>query len=198
MQKQQYNANVLNTDRIAWLLTKLAVPAFLGMFVQTMYNVVNTIFVGQFVGPLGIAGLSIVFPLQMFAMGLSMMVSVGGISVISRLLGTGDESGAERTLGNGITVSIVLSVVVVIVVLPFTDFWRFYQALMDRVIAINCAIHSGVFTFGTDKELDQHSGRLEKLRELEKLDAQKAEIANKLKKEKHMGKQVELNTRIKK
>ena len=85
-----------------------------------------------------------------------------------------------------------------ITALPFTDFWRFYQALMDRVIAINCAIHSGVFTFGTDKELDQHSGRLEKLRELEKLDAQKAEIANKLKKEKHMGKQVELNTRIKK
>lgn len=81
--------------------------------------------------------------------------------------------------------------------LPFTNFWRFYQALMDRVIAINCASHNGVFTLVTEKDQDQRIGRLEKLRELEKLDAQKWEIANKLKKEKQMGRQVELNTRVK-
>ncbi len=85
--------------------------------------------------------------------------------------------------------------------LPFTDFWRFYQALMERVIAINCAIHSGNFklnalsTYGGT--LNQGNGRLEKLRELEKLDTQKAEIANKLKKEKQMGRQVDLNTKVK-
>lgn len=81
--------------------------------------------------------------------------------------------------------------------LPFTDFWCFYQALIERVIAINCATHSGDFKLDVHGSSDQGAGRLEKLRELEKLDAQKAEIANKLKKEKQMGRQVELNTKVK-
>ncbi|MCO6413227.1 MAG: DUF4391 domain-containing protein [Thiogranum sp.] len=84
-----------------------------------------------------------------------------------------------------------------ITALPFTDFWRFYRSLMDRVIAINCAKHNGVFTLGTDAEPDKRSGRLERLRELEKLDAQKTEIANTLRKEKQIGRQVELNTKVK-
>ena len=76
MQNQKHN--VLDTDRIGWLLVKLTTPAFFGMFVQTLYNVVNTIFVGHYVGPLGIAGLSIVFPLQMLAMGFGMIVILHG------------------------------------------------------------------------------------------------------------------------
>jgi putative MATE family efflux protein len=123
MQKHQGLGNVLDSDRIGWLLLKLSIPAFFGMFVQTLYNVVNTIFVGHFVGPLGIAGLSIVFPLQMLTMGLGMMVGMGGASLISRLLGSGDKSGAERTVGNGFTISIVLYILICIAVLPFLDFW---------------------------------------------------------------------------
>ncbi len=123
MQKTQELHNVLDTDHIGRLLLKLSMPAFFGMFVQTLYNVVNTIFVGHYVGPLGIAGLSIVFPLQMFAMGLGMMVGMGGASLISRLLGTGDKDAAERAVGNGITLGIVLSIIIAIIVLPFLDFW---------------------------------------------------------------------------
>jgi putative MATE family efflux protein len=115
--------NVLDTDRVGWLLVKLATPAFFGMFVQTLYNVVNTIFIGHFVGPLGIAGLSIVFPLQMLAMGIGMMVGMGGASLISRLLGAGNIKDAERTIGNGISVGIILSVAVTLAILPLTDFW---------------------------------------------------------------------------
>ena len=86
--------------------------------------------------------------------------------------------------------------------LPFTDFWRFYQALMERVIALNCAIHSGDFKLDAlstnGGASNQGVGRLEKLRELEKLGVQKAEIANKLKKERQMGRQVDLNIKVKK
>ena len=82
--------------------------------------------------------------------------------------------------------------------LPFTDFWLFYQALMERVIALNCAIHSGDFKLDPHGSTEQGAGRLGKLREFEKLGVQKAEIANKLKKEKQMGRQVDLNTRVKK
>ena len=84
-----------------------------------------------------------------------------------------------------------------ITALPFTNFWRFYQALMERVIAINCASHSGDFKLDVHGSTDQSAGRLEKLRELEKLDVQKTELANKLKKQKQMGRQVELNTKVK-
>ncbi len=81
--------------------------------------------------------------------------------------------------------------------LPFKDFWAFYQALMARVIAINCAVHSGTFLLESEqKETDNN--RLDKLHELEKLDIQRSKIANKLKQEKQMGKQVELNTKVKK
>lgn len=132
MQNQRHN--VLDTDRIGWLLVKLTTPAFFGMFVQTLYNVVNTIFVGHYVGPLGIAGLSIVFPLQMLAMGFGMMVGMGGASLISRLLGAGDVAGAERTVGNGISLGIVLSILVVVVILPFTDFWLRLIGASDAVL----------------------------------------------------------------
>ena len=123
MQNQPPNHNILDTDRIGWLLVKLATPAFFGMFVQVLYNVVNTIFIGQFVGTLAIAGLSIAFPLQMLVMGLSMMVGMGGASLVSRLLGSGDKEGAELALGNGISLSILLGVLAMVAILPFIDFW---------------------------------------------------------------------------
>jgi putative MATE family efflux protein len=134
MPKPNLGHNVLDTDRIGWLLVKLTTPAFFGMFVQTMYNVVNTIFIGQFVGPLAIAGLSIVFPLQMLAMGIGMMVGMGGSSLISRFLGAGDSSGAERTLGNGITVGIIISLAVTIVILPLVNFWLRLIGASDAVL----------------------------------------------------------------
>jgi putative MATE family efflux protein len=113
----------LDSERIGWLLVKMTSPVFLGMFVQAMYNIINTIFIGRYVGVDGIAGLSIVFPLQMFAMGLGMMVGVGGLSVISRSIGSGDVARAERALGNCFTAAIALSVAVMVLLMPFVNFW---------------------------------------------------------------------------
>jgi putative MATE family efflux protein len=113
----------LDSDRIGWLLFKMATPVFIGMFVQTTYNVVNTIFVGHFIGTEAIAGLSIVFPLQMLAFGLGMMVGVGGLSVISVSIGAGDRARAERALGNSFIASVAVTLVIMLIVMPFTDFW---------------------------------------------------------------------------
>ena len=81
----------------------------------------------------------------------------------------------------------------------FTNFLSFYKNLTDRVIANNCAVHSGRYERDmADNIVSKPSeSRLERLRELEKLNLQKAEIANKLKKERQIGRQVELNTKIK-
>jgi len=116
-------ANVLDDDRIGRLLVKLTLPAFLGMFVMTLYNVVDTIFIGHYVGALGIAGLTIVFPIQMLSMGMGMMMGMGGASLISRLIGADNIPRAEHALGNAFSGTIILSAVVMIAGLSNTDFW---------------------------------------------------------------------------
>lgn len=117
------NANIFDDDRIGRLLLKLTIPSFLGMSVITLYNVTNTIFIGQFVGSLGIAGLSIVFPIQMLSMGMGMMTGMGGASLISRSIGAGDRKRAERALGNAISGTLVLSLIIMVAGLSDMDFW---------------------------------------------------------------------------
>jgi len=116
-------ANVLDDDRIGRLLLKLSLPAFMGMFVMTLYNVVDTIFIGHYVGPLGIAGLSIVFPIQMLTMGIGQMTGMGGASLVSRLIGVRNTPRAEHALGNALTFTIIISVALTVAGLSNPDLW---------------------------------------------------------------------------
>ncbi len=116
------------------MLVKLTIPAFLGMFVITLYNVVDTIFIGHYVGPLGIAGLSIVFPIQMLSMGIGQMMGMGGASLISRLIGADNIPRAEHALGNAFSGTILLSAVVMIVGLSNPDFWLRLMGASDTIL----------------------------------------------------------------
>jgi len=116
-------ANVLDDDRIGRLLLKLSLPAFTGMFVMTLYNVVDTIFIGHYVGPLGIAGLSIVFPIQMLTMGIGQMTGMGGASLVSRLIGVRNTPRAEHALGNALTFTIIISVALTVAGLSNPNLW---------------------------------------------------------------------------
>jgi putative MATE family efflux protein len=120
---QNRNQNVLDSDRVGSLMVKLTVPLLLGTLVQMVYNVVDTIFIGHYVGSPGLAALSLAFPLQMLAMGFGQMVGMGGASLISRLLGRDDKAGAERALGNGIAAGILLSILLTVIVVPSVGFW---------------------------------------------------------------------------
>jgi putative MATE family efflux protein len=121
--RQDHTHNILDSERVGHLLVKLAVPSFMGMFVQSFYNVINTIFMGQYVDELAIAGLSIVFPIQMIMFGIAQLVGMGGSSLISRYIGAREEAKAERTLGNGLTAGVLMAAVFMIIVLPFSEFW---------------------------------------------------------------------------
>jgi len=77
--------------------------------------------------------------------------------------------------------------------LDFKNFFVFYQGLMDRVVALNCALHSGRFSL----EGRAVSDKLRLLKELERLEAKKLGLVHKLKKERQMGRQVDLNTAVK-
>ena len=126
--------SVLDDDRIGRLLLKLSLPAFFGMFVITLYNVVDTIFIGHYVGSLGIAGLSIVFPVQMLSMGIGMMTGMGGASLISRLIGADNVPRAEHALGNAITSTVVLSAVIMIAGLSNVDFWLKLMGASETIL----------------------------------------------------------------
>lgn len=113
----------LATKNVGKLLWQLSLPAGIGMFVMALYNIVDTMFVGQAVGPQGIAALSIVFPIQMFIMSLGGMSGIGGASIISRALGSRNKDRAEITLGNVITIALISGLAVTLVILPNAEFW---------------------------------------------------------------------------
>jgi putative MATE family efflux protein len=115
--------NVLDDDRIGRLLWTLSLPALTGMFVMTLYNVVDTIFIGHYVGPLGIAGLSIVFPIQMVTMGIGQMTGMGGASLVSRLIGARNIPRAEHALGNALTFTLIISAALMVAGLWNPDLW---------------------------------------------------------------------------
>jgi len=127
-------ANVLDDDRIGRLLLKLSLPAFMGMFVMALYNVVDTIFIGHYVGSLGIAGLSIVFPIQMLTMGIGQMTGMGGASLVSRLIGAGNTARAEHALGNSLTLTIIISVALTIAGLSNPDLWLRLMGASDTIL----------------------------------------------------------------
>jgi putative MATE family efflux protein len=114
--------HMLANEGIGRLLLRLSLPAAVGMIVMALYNVVDTIFIGHAVGPLGIAGLTIVFPIQMLIMGMGMLIGIGGASLISRSLGAHNIQKAEQTLGNAIFLSLVTSIVMAVIGLSNSEY----------------------------------------------------------------------------
>ena len=76
---------MLANEDIGTLLLKLSLPAAVGMLVQALYNVVDTIFVGRGVGVLAIAGMSVAFPIQMIVMAVAQAIGIGGSSIWNAL-----------------------------------------------------------------------------------------------------------------
>lgn len=90
------------------LLIKMSLPAMAGMLVMASYNVVDAVFIGHGVGPLGIAATSVAFPLQLFVNALAMWVAMGTASLTSRKLGAKSDIQAEYALGNGFVMACIL------------------------------------------------------------------------------------------
>jgi len=103
------HSSQLGTAPIRSLLIKMSAPAMVGLMVQALYNLTDTIFVGQGVGSLGIAGIVISFPIQILVMALAQMFGIGCSSIVSRRLGAGNHEEAKHTLGNLFTLIIIFS-----------------------------------------------------------------------------------------
>ena len=93
----------LGTERIRKLLVQYAVPAIIAMTASSLYNMVDSIFIGHGVGPLAISGLALTFPLMNLAAAFGSLVGVGAATLISMRLGQRDYETAQRVLGNVVT-----------------------------------------------------------------------------------------------
>jgi putative MATE family efflux protein len=111
----------LGTRSIPSLILKFSLPSIIGMLVSALYNVVDRIFIGQSVGPLGIAGATIAFPLMMVQIAFATLIGMGATTLISINLGRQDRETAERVLGNGFILVIAVALSVSALGLAFLD-----------------------------------------------------------------------------
>lgn len=115
------STTALGTQSIPKLLIQQAVPASIGILVMSLNILIDTIFVGQWIGSNAIAAINVVLPVSFFIAALGMSIGVGGASIISRALGEQDHAKAEKTFANQITLTFILTVFVVIFGLLFVD-----------------------------------------------------------------------------
>ncbi|HLV93199.1 MAG TPA: MATE family efflux transporter [Aequorivita sp.] len=118
---QPSRSTALGTDSIGKLLFKQALPASIGILVMSLNVLVDTIFVGNWIGPIAIAAINVVLPVSFFIAALGMAIGIGGSSVISRALGGGNKNRALKTFGNQITLTLLLTTLMVVLGLVFIN-----------------------------------------------------------------------------
>lgn len=111
----------LGTENIKKLLMRYAIPAIVAMTAASLYNMMDSIFIGQGVGPLAIAGLAVTFPFMNLAAAFGSLVGVGASTLVSVKMGQKDLKSAEAVLGNVLFLNTVIGTVFTIVCLLFLD-----------------------------------------------------------------------------
>ena len=119
----------LGTKPVGALLMQYAVPAIIAMTASSLYNMVDSIFIGQGVGPMAIAGLAITFPLMNLSAAFGAMVGVGTATMISVRLGQKNREEAQHFFGNSLTLNVLIGILFLAVILAFLDpILRFFGA----------------------------------------------------------------------
>lgn len=111
---ENYKSNRLGTEPIVPLMLKLGIPSILSMFIQALYNVVDSIFV-SFINEEALAGLTLAFPIQMILIAIAVGTGVGTSSKISRLLGQGEKEKASNVAEHVLIFAVIYGIIGAIV-----------------------------------------------------------------------------------
>ena len=111
----------LGTDKIGRLLRQYALPAIIAQTAASLYNMVDSIFIGQGVGPLAISGLAVTFPLMNLSTAFGTLVGAGAAVMLSVLLGQKNYKAANKVLGNVVSLNIIIGMIFMAVALIFID-----------------------------------------------------------------------------
>lgn len=118
---QNNSLAMFETEPIGRLMTKFALPAIASMVVNSIYNIVDQVFIGQGVGMLGNAATNLTFPFVTFSMAIGTMIADGCVAYFSLKLGQKDYREAERAMGNGISISLAAGILMVLLMEIFID-----------------------------------------------------------------------------
>lgn len=143
MEKEE---NILGSEKIGKLIKKFSIPCIISLLVNSLYNIVDQIFIGQGVGYLGNGATNVVFPLTMICLAFALMLGDGASSYLSLKLGEKKKEEAAKGVGNGILLSIIVAIFLCAISLIFlpqllnlfgcTDNLREYAIQYGRIIAI--------------------------------------------------------------
>ena len=115
------NSDLLGTASISSLLIKQAVPASIGILVMSLNMIVDTIFVGRWIGSLAISAITIVVQPTFFIAAIGLALGIGGSSVLSRALGANNHKKALKVFGNQVTLTFFISGILAVLGLIFQD-----------------------------------------------------------------------------
>ncbi len=124
----------LGTEKISKLLKQYAAPAIVAMTASSLYNMVDSIFIGQGVGTLAIAGLALTFPLMNLGAAFGSLVGVGSSSTISILLGQKNYEMARKVLGNVVTLNTIIGLAYMVLVYAFLDPILYFFGASDQTL----------------------------------------------------------------
>ena len=116
MEKEE---NILGYEKIGKLIRKFAIPCIISLLVNSLYNIVDQIFIGWGVGYLGNGATNVVFPLTMVCLAFALMFGDGGAAYLSLKLGEKKKKEAAKGVGNAITISVVVSILICVGYLIF-------------------------------------------------------------------------------
>lgn len=130
----QKTPTALGTESIGKLLMQYAVPAIIAMTASSLYNMVDSIFIGHGVGTMAISGLALTFPLMNLAAAFGSLVGVGASTLISVKLGQKDYDTAQCVLGNVFVLNMVLGIAFTIIVMLFLDPILYFFGGSDQTV----------------------------------------------------------------
>ena len=142
------HSNVLGSEPIGKLLIKQSVPAGIGFLVMSINSIVDTIFVGHFVGSIGIAAIAVVIPISFFISSIGLAIGIGGASIISRTLGAGNPERAGKTFGTQMVMTLGASLVLLVAGYIFQE--SVLSAFGGKgTILVPAKVYFNVILFGT-------------------------------------------------
>lgn len=113
--------NPLATEKISKLIMKFGVPCIISLLVSSLYNIIDQIFIGQVVGPVGNAATNIVFPITIIAAAVALLIGDGAAAYLSLNLGRNYKKTAEKGIHNAIVMLIITGVIFLICGLIFRN-----------------------------------------------------------------------------
>ncbi|OOB76147.1 MATE family efflux transporter [Clostridium haemolyticum] len=138
----------LGREKIYKLLLKFFIPAIIGTLVNALYNIVDRIYIGQGVGSLALAALSVAFPIMVITSGFGMLIGMGGGVITSISLGKKDKEKAEKILGNTFSLLCIISLLVSILALIIKNpILKSFGASENTIIYANSYL--SIILFGT-------------------------------------------------